>query len=291
MKPYQFFLLCLVIAATVGYCVLMAWSWAIRLLEYGRALPRLALVLAALGIFAVRYQAGPEWAVVRLISHGCSATIIHTEQGKSYALGCGHAYDPEHGQDMSRRRSKIDFAVPPGWPVGQKTPLECRVLALDRNLDLSLIAIPFGPLPYVCPVEPYIPGSRIISIGYDEMKMPITTRWATVLGSNVGIFGGRTSDQNILFTREPPWHGRSGGALMDYDRWRLVGVCSAYAGSPRAARVESPAGGPGIYVSSTAIWGFLQRAGWRQPGYAAQTQLYAPQIQMQQQQPLPPCGH
>jgi len=55
------------------------------------------------------------------------------------------------------------------------------------------------------------------------------------------------SGANWTITREPPWHGRSGGGLID-SRGYLVGVVHAY---------EDPVAGPGIHVSHASIVRFL----------------------------------
>src|SRR5262249_28648624 len=80
------------------------------------------------------------------------------------------------------------------------------------NRQRSLLELNDGPLYYVCPVAPagHRPG-RCVSVGYDEMRLPARKASASLLGS----------DRGITFTREMPWHGRSGGALIDLDAGRL----------------------------------------------------------------------
>ncbi len=239
--------------------------------------------------FVGRIVAGPVDAVVRMPTHGCSATVIYTDSQHSYLLGCAHAYDGSHGQ----KRMKFDFPCPYGWPTGTDQRAWQRVVAADKKLDIALVEVQ-GPFPYVCPVATpqYQGGRNIVSVGYDEMKMPVTARRATLLGSSVAIGRGVMADPTITFTREPPWHGRSGGSLIDLDTGQLVGVCSAYAGPPMLAKREDPRGGPGIYCSVKAIQGFLARCGWS-TGQQMQQQLYQqpqpqyamPQYQQQYAQP------
>jgi hypothetical protein len=140
--------------------------------------------------------------------------------------------------------------------AGQTARPPQYLIARDPRWDLALVRVDAGPFPYVCPVvgAGYNPvGRRIVSVGYDEMRLPVTVRTATV----TRLSGGQ------VFTREPPWHGRSGGSLIDVDLGCLVGVCSGYAGNPGMAARESPLGGPGIYVSHTAVRSFLSHYGWR----------------------------
>jgi hypothetical protein len=140
-----------------------------------------------------------------------------------------------------------------------------ELVAVDYQADLSLVRIDVGPLPYVCP--PASPGTRpgrALSAGYDEMQWPATVRPATIT----------RTDGQITFTRERPWHGRSGGSLIDADLGRLIGVVSGYDG-PRASDArgnsngtkrnfaEVARGGNGIYVSHAAIVAFLQKSGCR----------------------------
>jgi hypothetical protein len=55
-----------------------------------------------------------------------------------------------------------------------------------------------------------------------------------------------------VFTREKPWHGRSGGALLDADAGYTIGVVQGY---------EIMAWGRGIYCSHQAILKFLRGRG------------------------------
>lgn len=180
---------------------------------------------------------GAIFAVVRLPSHGASATVIDTRPGSSLLLGCAHAFQG------SSRTKPLTIDLPCSQP-GPVRPARIRLLAVDAGLDLSLIALEDGPLPFVCPVAPpgYRPSSAVLSIGYDGMRWPPQQRTATLLGTN-----GRTT-----YTRETPWHGRSGGALLDRQSGYLIGVVQGYeVGGQRR----------GMYVSHQTVLTFLGRPG------------------------------
>ncbi len=199
-------------------------------------------VLGLLVVFwaALPAAADPADAVVRLPSHGASGTVIHTEKGRSLILSCAHAFE---GQ---ARTTPIQLDVPCRNP-GPPRPGRIRLLAVDYRLDLSLLELNDGPLDYVCPVAPaaHRPG-RCLSVGYDEMRLPAQRASATLLGS----------DRGITFTREIPWHGRSGGALLDRDAGCLIGVVQGYeVGGERR----------GLYVSHAAILEFLRK--WGESGF------------------------
>ncbi|HEV3116188.1 MAG TPA: hypothetical protein VGY58_03995, partial [Gemmataceae bacterium] len=99
-----------------------------------------------------------------------------------------------------------------------------------------------GPMEACAPVAPaaHVPGHALLSVGFDEMRLPATVKSATVLGT-MG---------SITFTRERPWHGRSGGALLDAERGYLVGVVSGYEVIGRRR---------GMYVSHQTILEFVAR--------------------------------
>jgi len=81
------------------------------------------------------------------------------------------------------------------------------------------------------------------------MAWPITMKAATIL----------ISQGNTTYTKEKPWHGRSGGGLCDLDAKVLIGVVQGYEVPPWGRR--------GIYVSHQAILRFLRtqpRAGEQQ---------------------------
>lgn len=197
-----------------------------------------------------------QYAVVRIRSHGGSGTVIQTSEGRSLILSCAHMFK---GADRTKR---MTFDVP--WPetAGPPRRVESRLLAVNDEADLALIQIDVGPLAYVCPVAPSGHAVRsCLSVGFDNMKLPPECRPASIVGQH-----GRCT-----YTRESPWHGRSGGALIDQSTGYLVGVVSGYTGSPRNRT-------GGVYASHSAVLSFLgqgarplqQQQAWRPaPMYAA----------------------
>ncbi|MBL8799961.1 MAG: trypsin-like peptidase domain-containing protein [Planctomycetia bacterium] len=173
-------------------------------------------------------------AVVRLPSHGASATVIETRAGATWLLGCAHAFE---GNDRLKP-IRLDVPVP---AAGAPKQAAIRLLAVDHRADLSLIFLNDGPLPYAAPVAPagHAPGRHVLSIGYDAMRWPAQQAPATLLGSAA----------STTYTREHPVPGRSGGALLDADRGWLIGVVQGY---------ETAGPRRGLYVSHAAILRFLQ---------------------------------
>ena len=201
-----------------------------------------------------------RWAVVQIYTHGASATIIATEVGRSFLLGCAHAYE---GQ---ARGKKMGLVVP--WPqeAAPPRPLRATLLAVDTDADLSLVLIDQGPWPWVMPVAPagHRPARSVLALGYDRMQLPLTAAPATVLTATT-------------FTRERPVPGRSGGALMDAERGWLIGVCQGY---------EVTGQRRGMYVSHDTVLSFLRRKGYSSlaPG-AAQAPVPGPALRV----PARPC--
>lgn len=185
-------------------------------------------------------SSGAVQAVVRLPSHGGSATVIYTAPGRTYLLSCAHAFQ---GADRDLPIRIDGPAAPRGTP---------RVVCVDARLDLALLEVADGPVAFCAPAAGpgYRPSSNLLSVGYDDMKVPATRRHATIL----------RTDGDVTWTREPPWHGRSGGALLDLDTGQLIGVVSGYV---------HPRNGPGVYASQHAIARFLERCGWKSPSGSA----------------------
>lgn len=183
----------------------------------------------------------PTDAIVRIQSHGASATIIATSPTKSYLLGCAHMLEDRHGKPSAEMRGKKFVLDGPPQPHAPRKLAEVRLLAWDHALDLSLLEIDNGPFHYL-PVAPkgHVPSKRIRSLGYDDMKWPVTHHVASILST-----GPMTT-----FTREKPWHGRSGGGLIDVEHRVLIGVVQGY---------EIGKTGRGVYVSHDAVLTFLRR--------------------------------
>jgi len=183
-------------------------------------------------------------AVLQIPSHGVSGTVIYTAPGRTLILSCAHGHT---GKD---RTKPMTLNVPTASVPTENKRATIRLLAIGRpdNDDLTLIELADGPLPWVCPVAPrgHVPSRTTLSVGYDDMKWPATQRTATILTA-------------LTPTRERPWHGRSGGALID-QAGLLVGVCHGYTGPP--TRQEVVRGGQGLYVSHGTIVQFLDGAGY-----------------------------
>ncbi len=178
-------------------------------------------------------------AVVRLPSHGASATIIETAKGRTVLLGCGHAFQ---GSDR-KKPIVVDISTTQAHPP-QKVGV--RLVAVDYDLDLSLVVLDSGPAEFVVPVAGpgHVAGAHLLSVGYDEMRWPATERSAHVA----------ITTALVTYTWERPWHGRSGGALLDLDNQCLIGVVQGY---------EVTGQRRGMYVSHAAILRFLAR--YRRP--------------------------
>ena len=200
-------------------------------------------VLFLLIVASVGYSE-PKDAVVRIPSHGGSGTIIATGQGWTLVLSCAHCFE-----GVAPKPIVIDMPHPsPGSP----SKVGIQLIACGRTSvnDLSLVKINSGPMPYVTPVMSANerPSGECWSVGYDEMKMPAQCRPAKIVRSNI-------SSSGIITTDARPWHGRSGGGLIDKATGKLIGVCSAYSG-PSNHKEYHP-GYNGIYVSHETIVRFL----------------------------------
>jgi hypothetical protein len=200
------------------------------------------LLLCSLGAARGQHATDPASAIVRIKSHGASATIIATSQGRSWLLGCCHMYfgrATELSQAALARPLQIDGPAQPNAPA---RPVHARLLAYDARADLSLMELDNGPFYYV-PVAAagHRPSRNVRSLGYDAMQWPLTNRPATVLNTE-----GHTT-----YTVEKPWHGRSGGGLIDVTAMVLIGVVQGYEDGP-------PPYQRGLYVSHETILRFLQ---------------------------------
>jgi hypothetical protein len=200
-------------------------------------------------------QSPSTWAVVRIPSHGATATVIWTQPGKTYLLGCAHAYEGA----ARAKAMKLDVQTPSG---GSEKRAAIRLVAVDYQADLSLVELGDGPLAYECPIVSDLGHpARVLSSGCDKMAWPPVVQPATIVGHQ-----GRTT-----YTRENPVPGRSGGALIDADRGVLIGVVQGYETSgPRR----------GMYVSHAAVTQFLRKQGWGGLGPNVQ-QMQLPQQMLQ----------
>ena len=174
------------------------------------------VLLGLLGILSPAAGQDPCAAIVRINSHGCSATVIETKEGHSWLLSCAHAFQ---GAD---RQKPLMIDCP--WPTSGRTEKGrgarrvVRVGNMESD-DLALIELDDGPLPFVCPVASGEPKPReCLSVGYSDMqwpaeKIPVTVRW---------------HQDTMYLTQGYPKHGQSGGALIDRHSGQLVGVVSGY---------------------------------------------------------------
>ncbi len=181
-----------------------------------------------------------------------SGTVIETGPGRTLILSAAHLWcrPARFGQVRDERllRQTIHLWCPTPTPQQGRPGAGVRVIALDPPNDLALLELNDGPLPYVCPVAPagWRPGGKwLLSVGYDEGRKPAQQRWAHVVADDGARF----------FTAEKPWHGRSGGALVDTQGGYLVGVVSGYEDPYESPRTR------GIYVSLAAVQRFLGRRG------------------------------
>jgi hypothetical protein len=209
------------------------------------------LLLAAVLLLAPATSwAGVEEAVVRIPSHGGSGTVVATGKGWSLILSCAHMFDK-----IETRAKAIELDVPlPS--TGAPEHAGIKLIGIDYQADLSMIQFGVGPLPHVCGIAnaAFKPGANVWSVGYDDMQA-ITVRKATILGTA----GNKT------YTVEIPWHGRSGGALMDASANALIGVVHGY---------ETINQKRGMYVSLATIHAFVNARGYTRQKQAAQPQIF-----------------
>lgn len=202
----------------------------------------LLLLLFAAPAWAAPAWAAPEDAVVKVPSHGGSAVVIQTGPGYTYLLSAAHLFEGR----MRRKPITIDAPAP---TAGQPASVGVEVLAIDEDRDLSLMLLHTGPLLYACPVPSvaeYRISGDLISAGYDEMK-PRTVRPALIVAI----------DDRWIYTQQKPWHGRSGGGLIDRKTNLLLGIVSRYEADPHAA--PGQVGNRGVYASRKSILAFLSQ--------------------------------
>jgi hypothetical protein len=179
--------------------------------------------------------------VVQIPSHGGSGVVVWTGPGQTHVVSAAHLFEG------GAVRKPIRIAAP-SPEVGPPRDMRVTLSRVDPQADLSFLVVHVGPWPYVCPIATSRVGTQFWSVGYDEMCWPAKVRPATVYASG----GGWT------YTRERPWHGRSGGGLIDPRNGVLVGIVSSVFGPD--TRDEVVPGGHGRYVSLEAIQAFV---GWQ----------------------------
>jgi hypothetical protein len=196
------------------------------------------LLLALLPAAAAGSLDDAYLAVVQLPSHGASGTIIATAPGETLILTVAHAFAGP------ARRRPIVVLVPTPQGASSVRRVGIRLVAIDPDADLALVALGTGPLPHAAALAPR--GTRTVtaySCGYDAMRLPAVCQFTRVLDSK-----GPTT-----VTERAPGHGRSGGALFDADSGCLVGVVQGYTVERRPV---------GLYASLDGIHTFLTRHGY-----------------------------
>lgn len=160
-------------------------------------------------------------------------------------LSCAHMFWERGGQRVSQAMKNKPITIE-GWSIDAPSGLgRVKIVAISTESDLSLMEVD-KPMPFVSPVALEIRSNRrLISVGFDNMRWPATNKSATIL----------RHEGSQALTREKPWHGRSGGGLLDADTGELVGVVSGYRVGPGPYREIDDY--PGIYVSHEAILKFL----------------------------------
>lgn len=216
-------------------------------------------------------------SVVMIPSHGGSGSVIATGQGWTLILSCGHMFE-----DKKDLLHPITLEMP--VPInGSPQKVGVRVVRVDLDSDLSLIQLNYGPVTYVSPVAPagFSPG-LCLSVGYDDMKKPGTWRPAEIVYSTT----------KYTFTKQRPWHGRSGGGLLDQRTGYLVGVVSGYQGPKN--HLERFGNYKGVYASHQSILNFLSTSRVFKTDDIPQSQPslpLPPQMQLPWAQPVPWTPH
>lgn len=203
----------------------------------------LALLLVLLWIGQA--SADPKDAVVCIPSHGGSGTVIGTGDGWTLVLTCWHCFETPKEQ-----QKPIAIDVPKAWLNGpQKVGIKLVALG-DQKCDLALLKINYGPVHTVVPIAPrnHKISQECLSMGFDSMQYPAQVRNAKIM----------KTDSTLFWTDARPWHGRSGGALIERSTGYLVGVCHAYTGPKNHAEFHQNSNG--LYINHAQVYNFLIRA-------------------------------
>lgn len=239
-------------------------------------LTALAVVFLAARAFADKAD-DAFWAVVEIPSHGLSGNVVHTEgssaahpRGWTLILTAAHA---------GRFHVPPVINAPSLKGAGKPIKASPRWIAWDREADLALAELQYGPWPYVVRIAPtgFEPTGSAWSCGYDggtdyyRGQRPAKKVSAHVAGS----------DGNRFEVRPAPIPGRSGGGLIDRPSGYLIGICS----TRELDGMGRPTGLRGWYVNLKTIQGFCDRA-WPTPRSRQQPRRALQQL-------LQPCpgGH
>lgn len=213
----------------------------------------------------------PALAVAKIPSHGASATVIYSDAKGSWLLGCCHMFYAQRSETIDPERLRAPLKTEgPKQPYSDGRLVYARLVGYDAQADLSLIWMPRGGMWWlpVAPAANQLP-QKGWTVGYDKMCWPPKKRPATILGS----------DGRVIFTRERPWHGRSGGLLVGLDNYQY-GVVEAYEGNPQTWTEVDPRY-RGIHVGHRQILAFLgKHAPGLIPGGAPRVQRPVPPFRL-----------
>lgn len=225
---------------------------------------RLTLAVLILTPISTAHVFSSPNAVVRIPSHGASGTIIHTQKDSTHILSCAHAFTEDMLQKpivLNIPRAGTDIAS-----LGRPT-----LLAVDYKRDLALIHLPAGPFEFsaTVPDQNFQVPTQLLSVGFDRMRFP-PQQVPTNLLSKEGPY---------WLTKERPWHGRSGGALLAKSKF-LVAVVHGYECTPEGNTLPHHRG---VYIGHKTILTFLA-----QNNYQHLIQRQKPNFNLQIQiNPLP----
>jgi len=192
-----------------------------------------------------------------------------------HVLTCAHVLraEPAHVVDQGVRIlvkpivRRIEVLVPgtPGDP--QPVPLEASILAVDADLDLAVLVVNSGGIPYLHlgDSDAAEGGDPVEALGYPFGRRLEIARPATASGAApaVTITRGNISasrldaqgERRYLQTTAPLNAGSSGGPVLDGDGF-VVGIANSI------FTVRSAPTGVGFAVPVELAKGFLQRHGF-----------------------------
>ena len=148
-----------------------------------------------------------------------TGTVIHTHEGESLVLTCGHVFRDSQG--------KGDISAEFGFENGSPVTVSGNVLDYDSNAnDIALVVIHNGQhkltaVDVASASSSIERGDRVFSLGCDNGDDPTIRNTAI---KNLARYDG--SLKYDIFGR--PVNGRSGGGLFN-SKGQLIGVCNAAA--------------------------------------------------------------
>jgi thiol-disulfide isomerase/thioredoxin len=148
-----------------------------------------------------------------------TGTVIHTHEGESLVLTCGHVFRDSQGEG--------EITAEFGFESGSPTKVPGKLLDYDSDAnDIALVVIQNGTHKLgsveVASAESIVDrGDNVFSLGCDNGDDPTIRNTAI---KNIARYDG--SLKYDIFGR--PVNGRSGGGLFN-SKGQLVGVCNAAA--------------------------------------------------------------